>query len=811
MKLKKVISNLSLEQKVSLLSGFDNWHTPGIKKYGIPKIKMSDGPNGVRGDSSTKQSSACFPSPILLGATWNEKLIKKIGSATGEEALFKDVDVLLAPTINLHRHPLGGRHFECYSEDPILTSKIACAYVSGVQSKGVAACLKHFAGNDTEYERHLVSSNIDEKTLRELYLYPFEMGIKKAKAKVVMSAYNKVNNIYCSSHDELINKILKKEWKFDGYVVSDWGAALETVENANGGLDLEMPGPAKTWGKNLVDAVKAGLVEEKKIDEKVKRILTVAKFTDRFNRKRISERSIDKKSHRKLIKKTAIEGMVLLKNEDVLPLDRNKISNIALIGPNVKDSQIIGGGSAGLNPHYEIHPLEGVSNFLKDEKVKIHYAKGCHVDKYLPAFEKDICYVQGKKEKGFEVEFFRGKNFDGEPIERKVLNGNRFWALQGFAREFLDEKERPELSVKFSTTYKPSISGEFEFEVFSIGLSRIKINGKELVDNWSSQKKGEAFFGFACAPKRNKIKLTKGKEYLVEVEYEFEGRFPAIQFGCRPPDPKNLLEEAVKIAKQSDAVVLVVGTNSDWETEGNDRKGLGLPSDQDVLIRKVLAANKNSVLVLNTGSPVSMPWIKSCPAILQTWFPGQEFGNALAEILFGKESPSGKLPTTYPKKLSDTPAYSCYPGKNLQMDYKEKLLVGYKWYEKKKIEPLFPFGHGLSYSKFELKKVSLLKKKHEIKIKVKLKNIGNFSTFETVQCYLERKAVKADTPKKKLVDFKKLKVTKDKSKKLTLKVSKRDLSEWDVKKSKWEIARGDYVIHVGTSVRDISITEEIKI
>jgi|TARA_B000000532_G_scaffold180160_1_gene146557 beta-glucosidase len=811
MKLKKVISNLSLEQKVSLLSGFDNWHTPDIKKYGIPKIKMSDGPNGVRGDSSTKQSSACFPSPILLGATWNEKLIKKIGSATGEEALFKDVDVLLAPTINLHRHPLGGRHFECYSEDPILTSKIACAYVSGVQSKGVAACLKHFAGNDTEYERHLVSSNIDEKTLRELYLYPFEMGIKKAKAKVVMSAYNKVNNIYCSSHDELINKILKKEWKFDGYVVSDWGAALETVENANGGLDLEMPGPAKTWGKNLVDAVKAGLVEEKKIDEKVKRILTVAKFTDRFNRKRISERSIDKKSHRKLIKKTAIEGMVLLKNEDVLPLDRNKISNIALIGPNVKDSQIIGGGSAGLNPHYEIHPLEGVSNFLKDEKVKIHYAKGCHVDKYLPAFEKDICYVQGKKEKGFEVEFFRGKNFDGEPIERKVLNGNRFWALQGFAREFLDEKERPELSVKFSTTYKPSISGEFEFEVFSIGLSRIKINGKELVDNWSSQKKGEAFFGFACAPKRNKIKLTKGKEYLVEVEYEFEGRFPAIQFGCRPPDPKNLLEEAVKIAKQSDAVVLVVGTNSDWETEGNDRKGLGLPSDQDVLIRKVLAANKNSVLVLNTGSPVSMPWIKSCPAILQTWFPGQEFGNALAEILFGKESPSGKLPTTYPKKLSDTPAYSCYPGKNLQMDYKEKLLVGYKWYEKKKIEPLFPFGHGLSYSKFELKKVSLLKKKHEIKIKVKLKNIGNFSTFETVQCYLERKAVKADTPKKKLVDFKKLKVTKDKSKKLTLKVSKRDLSEWDVKKSKWEIARGDYVIHVGTSVRDISITEEIKI
>ena len=637
------------------------------------------------------------------------------------------------------------------------------------------------------------------------------MGIKKAKAQVVMSAYNKVNNIYCSSHDELINKILKKEWKFDGYVVSDWGAALETVENVNGGLDLEMPGPAKTWGKKLVDAVKEGLVDEEKIDEKVKRILKVANFTNRFNKKRVTEKSIDKKSHRMLIKQTAIEGMVLLKNEEVLPFNKTKISKIALIAPNVKNSQIIGGGSASLKPHYEIHPLKGISNFLKEDAIKINYAKGCHVDKYFPALEKEISSIPGKKEKGFEVEFFQGKTFDGEPIERQILNGNRFWALQGFAREFLDEKERPELSVKFSTYYNPKISGEFEFEVFSIGLSRIKIDGKELVDNWSSQKKGEAFFGFAYAPKRNKVNLIKGKKYLVEVEYEFEGRFPAIQFGCRPPDPTNLLEDAVKLAKNSDAVILVVGTNSDWETEGSDRKSLSLPGEQDVLIEKILASNKNTVLVINTGSPISMPWIKSCPAILQSWFPGQEFGNALAEILFGKESPSGKLPTTYPKKLSDTPAYSFYPGKDMQMDYKEKLLIGYKWYDKKNIDPLFPFGHGLSYSNFELKKVSVLKKEHKLEIKVKLKNIGDFSTSETVQCYLERKKVKAETPIKKLVDFKKLKIAKNKSKKLTLKISKRDLSEWNVKESKWEIMKGDYVIHVGTSVKDISITEEIKI
>ena len=296
MNLKNIIKLLSLEEKVSLLSGFDNWYTKDIKRFGIPKIKMSDGPNGVRGDSTTKQTSACFPSPVLLGATWNENLIKEIGIATAEEAIFKDVDVLLAPTINLHRHPLGGRHFECYSEDPVLTSKIACAYVDGIQKKGVAACLKHFAGNDTEFERHLVSSNIDEKTLRELYLYPFEMGIKKAKAMVVMSAYNKVNNIYCSSHGELINKILKEEWNFQGYVVSDWGAALETIENANGGLDLEMPGPAKNWGLNLIRAVEDGKVLEDEINQKVERILKVAKFTKRFDKKRKKEKSINKKA-----------------------------------------------------------------------------------------------------------------------------------------------------------------------------------------------------------------------------------------------------------------------------------------------------------------------------------------------------------------------------------------------------------------------------------------------------------------------------------------------------------------------------------
>ena len=365
--IKKTVKKLTLDEKISLLTGFNSWYSNKIPRLKIPSMKMSDGPNGVRGDSTSGKSSACFPCPISLGSTWNKELINKIGIALGQEALDKDVDVLLGPTINLHRHPLGGRHFENFSEDPVLTGEIAVAYVKGVQSKKVSACLKHFVANDTEFERHTVSSNLDERTLREIYLLPFEMGIKKAKAKSVMSAYNKLNNIYCSSNKDLLIDILKKEWGFDGYVVSDWGAALETVDNARGGLDMEMPGPGNTWGEKLKTAVEKKEVSETLIDDKVKRILSTMNFTGRFNSpKNKSEKEKNRKSHRKLLRNCASEGMVLLKNENLLPLKKKKINSIALIGPNAKFSQIIGGGSASLKPHYQIHPLEALKNYIDE-------------------------------------------------------------------------------------------------------------------------------------------------------------------------------------------------------------------------------------------------------------------------------------------------------------------------------------------------------------------------------------------------------------------------------------------------------------
>ena len=501
--IKQLIKDLTLEEKIELLSGFDAWQTNKIDRLGIPSIKMSDGPNGVRGDGNSGKSSACFPCAISIGSSWNLNLINTLGEELASEAKLKDVDVLLGPTINIHRHPLGGRHFECFSEDPFLTGKIAIEYVKGVQSKNIAACLKHFVGNDTEFERYTVSSNIDERTLREIYLLPFEMAIKEANAKVVMSAYNKLNNIYCSSHENLLIEILKDEWGFDGYVVSDWGAARDTVENAIGGLDLEMPGPAKSWGKNLITAINDKAVPEDLINDKVKRILNVASFCKRFeNPIRKPERDNDSKLKRKLLKDAAQEGMVLLKNDGILPLKKD-IKSIGIIGPNAEKAQIIGGGSATLVPYHESHPVSSFQNNFS-EKTIVKSAKGCHTYRYLPEINKSLT-----KENGFLVEYFNVTDNKNDFISSKVLRGSKFWIFEGFAKDIIGTEDRPDIFVKFSCTYVPDISGEHAFEIFAIGKSKLLINNEEIIDNWTNPLPGDAFFAHGSSSKRGASNLEK--------------------------------------------------------------------------------------------------------------------------------------------------------------------------------------------------------------------------------------------------------------------------------------------------------------
>ena len=803
----QIVSKLSLEEKVSLLSGFNSWYTNKIDHANIPSIKMSDGPNGIRGDSNSGKSSACFPCAISIGSTWDLQLINQLGEALGEEANAKDVDVLLGPTINIHRHPLGGRHFESFSEDPLLSGKIAVQYVNGVQSKNVAACLKHFVGNDTEFNRHSISSNIDERTLREIYLLPFEMGIKQGNAKVVMSAYNKLNNIYCSSHQELLISILKEEWGFDGYVVSDWGAALETEENANGGLDLEMPGPGNVWGTNLINSIKDGKVDEGLIDSKVKRILTVAKFSKRFERPGFrSEEAIDQPAHRKLLRKAAADGMVLLKNEGLLPLKKN-IKKLAVIGPNAKNAQIIGGGSASLMPHYQVQPLEAFKARLPAE-INIEHAKGCHTHKYLPRINENL--ISGNK--GFLVEYFNEQSFEKNLVLSEHLIGNKFWVFEGFAKEVIGKEERPNISVKFSCEYNPDVSGDHEFEIFGIGQCRLLIDGKELIDNWNNIEPGEAFFTFSSASKKGIVDMQKGESYLIEVQYYFEGNFPAVYIGCKAPDEVDLFQQAIEVASNADQVILIAGTNSDWETEGNDRAELSLPADQDALIKAILEANKNTTVVINTGSPVEMPWIDNADAVIQTWFAGQEFGNALVDIVTGEINPSGRLPTTFPKNITDTPAYDCYPGEDQQMNYEEKLLVGYRWYDKKASAPLFPFGHGLSYTQFQYSDLTIkMHDNNEVSCIFAIENVGDAIGAEVAQCYVALENSANDEPIKTLQGFAKETIGIGNKKTVEIRLTQRNFSYWDVESKCWKIRRGTYQILIGSSATLMHLKETVNL
>ena len=805
--INKLIQDLTLREKISLMSGFNSWYTNKIDRLGIPSIKMSDGPNGVRGDSNSGKSSACFPCAISIGSTWDMDLINQLGIALGEEAKVKDVDVLLGPTINIHRHPLGGRHFESFSEDPFLTGKIATEYVKGVQSQDVAACLKHFIGNDTEYERHLVSSNIDEKTLREIYLLPFEMGIKEGNAQVVMSAYNKLNNIYCSSHKELLIDILKDEWGFDGYVVSDWGAALETEENAKGGLDLEMPGPGNVWGDQLFTAVSQGKVEEELIDDKVRRILNIANFSKRFeNPTNKPEQSNNSEEHRRLLKKAAASGMVLLKNNDLLPLKSN-VKNLAIIGPNAKEAQIIGGGSASLKPHYQAHPLEAFQNKLGDH-TNISYAKGCHTHKFLPRVNEG--FMDDKE--GFLVEYFEGSNFDENLLVKEHLIGNKFWVFEGFAKDVIAKFERPDISVRFSCAYTPDISGQHEFEIFGIGKARLFIDGEELIDNWTETSPGEAFFSFSSDSKRALVNLIEGTTYQLEIRYKFEGNFPAIYIGCQAPDKVNLFDEALEVASAADQVILIVGTNSDWETEGNDRSDFNLPVNQNHLIEEVLRVNPNTLVVLNTGSPVKMPWADKAEAIMQTWFAGQEFGNALVDIITGEINPSGRLPTSFPKNIKDTPAFNSYPGKDLQMNYDEKLLVGYRWYDKKNIKTLFPFGHGLSYTNFEYSDLEVdVHPKNMVSCKFSVRNTGQVAGIETAQCYVSFKTIDDSEPEKTLQGFSKIALNPNDESSIEINLNSRNFSSWNVAKRSWEVRAGSYEILIGSSAENILLQTTINL
>ncbi|OJD57833.1 glycoside hydrolase family 3 C-terminal domain-containing protein [Bacillus sp. NH11B] len=664
--IKKIISQMKLEEKASLCSGLDFWNTKGIERLGIPSIMVTDGPHGLRKQAEGADHlgiynsipSTCFPSAVGLASTWNKELINQVGVALGEECQAENVGVLLGPGANIKRSPLCGRNFEYFSEDPYLSSQMAANHVIGVQSQGIGTSLKHFAANNQEHRRMSVDTIVDERTLREIYLASFEDVIKEAQPWTVMSAYNKINGEYASENNYLLNDILKDEWGFEGFVVSDWGAVNERVEGLANGLELEMPSSFGIGEKKIVDAVNGGELSVEKLDQAVERLLYII-FKAYDNQ--LENAVYSKDAHHQLAREVASESMVMLKNEDsILPL--KKEGTVAIIGEFAKQPRYQGGGSSHINPTKLESILEEIE-MVSGEKTNILFAQGYNL-----------------------------------------------------ASDDVDE---------------------------------------------------------------------------------------------------NMTNEAKKIAESADTVVLFVGLPDRYESEGFDRKHLQMPENHVQLIEAIAEVQSNIVVVLSNGAPIEMPWIGKVKGILEGYLGGQALGGAIADLLFGDANPSGKLAETFLKVLSDNPSYLNFPGEGDKVEYKEGVFVGYRYYDKKNIEPLFPFGFGLSYTNFEYSNLSVDKKEikdtETVSVTVNVKNIGSTAGKEIVQLYIKDIESTMIRPEKELKGFEKVELQPGEEKTVNFTLNKRSFAYYNVELKDWHVETGEFEILVGKSSREIVLQDNVYI
>lgn len=683
-----LLGQLTLEEAIALASGVDSWHTAAVTRLGIPALKVTDGPSGARGGTMGSVTSASFPCGIALGATWNDELLGEIGAAIGREALRKGARVLLGPTVNLCRHPLAGRHFECYGEDPTHTAVLASAFVRGLQAERVAATVKHFVANDSEHERHSISSDVSERALRELYLVPFEAAVE-AGAWAVMSAYNRVNGTYCAEHPLLL-EVLKGEWGFSGLVMSDWWGTMSTAPAAMGGLDLEMPGPPARFGRELAAAIEAGEVPAKVLEDKNRRLLRLAGRVGALDDPDESEeQAVDDPADRALIRRAAVEATVLLKNDGVLPLRGE--GAVALIGPMAKRLATQGGGSAHVEPH-RVAELEATLASALGGPLTLE--PGCSL-RDRPGILEDGIFteVDGVERPGLRLELLVGGRVVSSSFRRRL---QLTWLGDPI----------PEVEGAFSCVaraiFVAEYGGSHVFSLSSVGGSRLWVDETCVVDN-TDPEPGRSFYGAGSTERRGEITLAPGQRVALRVEYEAPeaGGVRGVMASCLPPVPDDLLERAVAAARVAEVAVVVVGTGPELDREGADRPNMALPGRQDELVARVAAANPKTVVVVNAGSPVTMPWVDQVAAVLWAWLPGQQGDEAIADVLVGTEDPAGRLPVTLPRRLEDCPAHLRYPGEAGHLAYAEDVFMGYRGYERAKIAPLYPFGHGLSYTTFE--------------------------------------------------------------------------------------------------------------
>jgi len=799
------LTALGLDDKARLLAGQDLWSLPALPAIGLRSLVMSDGPIGVRGVRWTAADpSIALPSPTALAATWDPELARRAGRLLAQEARRKGVHVLLAPTVNLHRTPLGGRHFEAYSEDPYLTGEIGTGYVQGVQDGGVGTTVKHFVANDAETDRFTVNNTVAPRPLRELYLAPFERIVKNARPWGIMAAYNQVNGSTMTEHRYLQNAVLRGEWGFDGFIVSDWLAARTTAGAITGGLDAAMPGPRTVYGEVLADAVRAGEVDEKIVDIAVRNILLLAARVGALDTAPSAVDPADLPATvdgEALAREIARRSFVLVRNEaEVLPLAPG--ASVALSGALARDARVLGGGSALVFPDHVVSPLDGLTAALPEGALT--YAVGAD-----PSDELAIA------EAGFDLTAVcrdaAGTVLAAVPLPSGQIQWIGADLPDGVTHETLD-------TVEITGTFTPRASGEHIFGTRGTGSFALTVDDRPLFDGTQDRAPVTDPLGaFSNEPvERGRVPLAEGAPVRVSLSHRpgpgtghpLKGLAFSLVHLAPLRDPDELIAEAVEAARGADTAIVVVGTTERVESEGFDRTDLRLPGHQDALVHAVAAVNPRTVVVVNSGSPVELPWRNEVAAVLLTWFPGQEAGHALADVLRGQEEPGGRLPTTWPVALADVPVSATTPT-NGELPYTEGVFIGYRAWEKAGTTPAYAFGHGLGYTTWEYDNVSATPDA----VTVRVRNTGSRPGSDTVQIYLAP-APAPDAPERParwLAGFARVTAAPGGSVEVTVPVEQRAYQVWDEQTYGWTTVPGTYEVQAARSLTDVRATTTVDI
>ncbi|KAL1584276.1 hypothetical protein WHR41_06687 [Cladosporium halotolerans] len=838
-----LVEQLTLEEKVSLLSGADGWHTQNIVRLGIGSIKATDGPAGARGELSVGgQTAALLPAPVLQAATWSKECVKALGRILSSEAQSKSADILLAPTICCMRNPLGGRNFESFSEDPVLSGKLGIEYVAGVQESGkVAATAKHYVANEQEYHRFSVSAELEETALREIYLRPFEMFVKSDHPPhCLMTAYNRVNLEHMDMHETLVKRVLREEWGYQGLVMSDWGGTNSTVQSVLAGCDLEMPGPPLRRGSKLLAELTSSQDSElrRAIDESCTRLLALAKRSgkiglnaiDTENSRHRPEATCTSRDDLATLRRIAGFGTVLLKNDrQALPLDPASLhgKNIAFIGQNAVKGASNGGGSAAINPQYLSQPLDSFCTALSDEGINatVRSALGCRTDKWLPLLSKTTWRVAPETDDLLMVEFFSSIDCTGPIIEQQLRQSSNV-DLFDSGPASLRDSGKP-YSLRLTSTLIPAMSGTHSFGLSSVGNAKLYINDDLLLDNTHWKGLSETFYAFGSPESRVSVAMQAGQSYTVRVEswskagneensdssdnadsMHVYGAQPSVRLGFLEEEKSTILE-AVELAKSSDLVVVIIGLSEEWESEGYDRQTMDLPGKQDELVSSLLDSvelRERIIVVNQSGSPVHMPWQEKAPTILQAWYGGQEAGNTLADVLLGYTSPNGRLPMTWPRSYSDLPFAkdpATWPGIDGVVKYREGVKVGYRWFHDTETEPQWWFGYGLSYTTFSHTILSISTLRDKWIATVRVTNTRYVAAEELVQVYVwpsQQPSLKS------LAAFERTCLIRPGDEEvLKVEIQLRDIANWV--DGGWHLSEGSYAVacakHAGD--RDMSV------